>query len=209
MSFKEVVLDKLMQAAFLSLTLTGCASPVQQRPTRALEVPPAESIQEFHAFTQMKITSMRWAAEPPAPGRKSRFDGRCSQPSDYVVSFTMDGRELSLGPLTGSAQHCSQIAWEGGRPARVTYSDGVFTFVLASGEQIRGTYSNGTISFDEGGKSGTCRDEVVFTGGSGRFEGASGKGEDRCSFTEFERAAAGDPMPLETIGSIVLKLQNR
>jgi hypothetical protein len=187
----------LLLVALSPVVILGQADVAEQPPPATIEQP-------FHVTATMRVTAVRWVTDPPEYGRKSLFEGRCSNPSDYVVSFAMEGDEPVLGGVTGEASHCSQIEWVDGRPAAIAYSDGVFKYITADGGELRGTYTDGTTTWDEATQSGTCHDELSFIEGTGRFAGVSGRGEDRCTFGSLEDALAGVPAPLETIGSIVL-----
>lgn len=104
-------------------------------------------------------------AGPPLFGR-SDFDGRCSAPSDFTISFRLEGQATHLGRITAVAEHCSWVDWE----LRDSWTnDGVMTFTAANGDELRATY--------EGEPSGTgTREVLTFTGGTGRFASASGGG---------------------------------
>lgn len=112
---------------------------------------------------------------PGFPGGRSTFDGRCSVPSDYVIEFGGTGQLGHLGKATLVFEHCSQVDFLTGN---VTYGDGVFTYIAANGDELWGTYGNGTgapVSATEVG----WQDTFVLDGGTGRFVGASGGGVDR------------------------------
>lgn len=104
-------------------------------------------------------------AGPPLFGR-SDFDGRCSEPSDFTISFRLEGQATHLGRITAVAEHCSWVDWE----LRDSWTnDGVMMFTAANGDDLWATY--------EGEPSGTgTREVLTFTGGTGRFASASGGG---------------------------------
>lgn len=125
---------------------------------------------------------------PGYPGGRSTFGGRCSVPSDYVIRFEGAGHFTHLGAVDLLFEHCSQVDFSTGN---VTYGDGVLAYTAANGDELRGTYGNGTgapISETETG----WQDSFLITGGTGRFAGASGGGVDEgwthneSGFTEYE-----------------------
>ncbi len=119
-----------------------------------------------------EIIGMQFA--PGFPGGRSTFDGHCSVPSDYVIEFGGAGQVSHLGQVSIVFEHCSQVDFTTGN---VTYSDGVLTYIAANGDELWGTYGNGTgapVSATEVG----WQDTFVLVGGTGRFAGASGGGVD-------------------------------
>lgn len=108
---------------------------------------------------------------PGFPVERSTFDGRCSVPSDFVVSWDYTGRVTGLGSLTIEATHCSQLDLAAGVG---TFGDGVWTAVAANGDTVTATYENGVTWFLPDGTA-TYTAELTITGGTGRFAGATGQ----------------------------------
>jgi hypothetical protein len=102
---------------------------------------------------------------PPTFG-KGDFDGRCSRPSDFVISFQLDGQASHFGLFAGRVEHCTQVDFQAGN---VTTSDGILVFTAANGDELWGTYQG------EPSGAGTA-EHMVFDGGTGRFASASGGG---------------------------------
>lgn len=100
---------------------------------------------------------------PPTFGR-STFDGRCSSPADFVISFAVAGQATHLGRFTASAEHCSQLDFQTGATSAIT--DGVMTFTAANGDQLWDHYQRGAAPAED----------HEFVGGTGRFAGATGQG---------------------------------
>jgi hypothetical protein len=115
-----------------------------------------------------------WAAidVQAAGGAPSLFNGRCTVPSLFVVSGTFEGEGTHLGHFHGESSHCGQGP---------TYSDGFVSITAANGDRLDGTYGGGTAV------AGALHDTVVFTGGTGRFDGATGGGEEN-------GVASGNPL---------------
>jgi len=112
---------------------------------------------------------------PGFPAARSTFDGRCSVPSDWVIEFSGTARITHLGKSVSVFEHCSQADFSTGI---FTYQDGVITITAANGDELWGTYGNGTAGFVSP-TAVAWQDDFVLTGGTGRFAGASGSGVDR------------------------------
>jgi len=146
------------------------------------------------------VTGIEWAGEPGQA--TSTFGGRCSAPSDYVISAAFAGEATHAGKITGTTEHCSQISWSNGAPAGATYSDGRGTCVSANGSTIILRYGNGTTGFDPAATELWFRDDWTFIGGTGLFEGATGSGEEGGHFVDFMALLAGAPVQMWMEGSI-------
>ncbi len=162
----------------------------------------------FKANAEFRLTNIVWASPGgPVPGVTSTFDGRCSVPSDYVITFGMVGEATHIGLFTGEAQHCSQLIWTPQGPGGATYGDGRFTFVAANGDTITGTYTDGESgAFDNGLL--WFRDNWTVTGGTGRFAGATGHGEEGGTFADFFALLAGAPVKMWMEGTIAYSAGN-
>jgi hypothetical protein len=99
---------------------------------------------------------------------RSTFAGRCTVPSNWVIGFTGTGTLKGFGDLTFTGTHCTQYDQNTGRG---TFTDGRFTYVLASGDQFSGTHA-GVFRIVDNVTHFT--DAFVLTGGTGRFGGGKG-----------------------------------
>jgi hypothetical protein len=123
-------------------------------------------------------TITRQVYAPGFPTERSTFDGRCSVPSDYVVEFAAGGQLAHLGEVTTVFEHCSRMNVDMATGAvTFDYGDGQMTVVAANGDELYGTYADGSGELMADGNV-AWRDTFTLTGGTGRFEGASGSGRD-------------------------------
>jgi hypothetical protein len=160
-----------------ALALSGCDGPAPTDPAApALLLAPVEASHARHggelpmrAHASAGLISQILAPDfgPPAFGR-SDFDGRCSGPSDFLLSFWLEGQAMHMGHFTGTVEHCTQV--QDFLTGEVTTSDGVLVFNAANGDQLWGTYA-GTPA-----PGGGTNEHMTFTGGTGRFASASGGG---------------------------------
>ncbi len=173
----------------LAIVFSSCAGP--EGPTTPSQSPRVGAAAEAVA-TPLKgdlsflVTGQEWAGIPGVD--RSTFGGRCSLPSDYVVTAIASGTLTHLGQLSPSTvSHCNQIQWTmvDGQPApaSATYSDGRWDVVAANGDVLKLTYGNGVVTV--GGAGGTLHDEFAIVGGTGRFRNASGGGVDEGTFDAF------------------------
>jgi len=146
----------------------------------------------------------QWAGDPTAPGyAPSLFGGRCSVPSDYVITASFEGEATHAGRVTGSTSHCSQLVWgAGGAVMGATYSDGRGVLASANGSTIVLEYGNGTTGFDPATGQLWFHDTWRFTGGTGLFAGATGSGEEGGNFASFEAILGGAPVAMWMQGTI-------
>lgn len=130
----------------------------------------------FHGEGTGWITSQVYA--PGFPAERSTFGGRCSTPSDYIIAFSGSGQIAHLGRATVVFEHCSRMEMDMSTGAvRFEYEDGEITMMAANGDELRGTYTDGTGELMPDGNV-AWRDTFTLTGGTGRFAGASGTGQD-------------------------------
>ena len=162
----------------------------------------------WKAHMQWAITNLQWAGEPFS-GVKSLFDGRCSLPSDYIVTGKFEGEATHAGRITGQTSHCTQITWTPQGPGGVAYSDGQGTIAVANRSSLTLTYGNGTSGLNAATGEFWFKDDFVFTGGTGRFEGATGGGEEGGTFKDFMALLAGAPTPMTMEGTIAYGRGNR
>ena len=163
--------------SLIVLTAFGTAMPACA-PEDAETSPAAET--QLHAEVTGQTAAMQLPPAEEAP--QSTFGGRCSVPSNWVIRFTMEGRDETLGDLHGEAEHCSQVlTWipmgSATVPDSVTYGNGEFTLVTAGGDTLRGSYGSGVAAARPDGTT-WFKDEFRVTGGSGRFAEATGSGTD-------------------------------
>jgi len=122
------------------------------------------------------VTSQVYA--PGFPIERSTFEGRCSIPSDYIVEFSASGQATHLGEFTIVFGHCSRINVDPGTGAvSFDYGDGRGTFVAANGDELFGTYDAGSADLTADGQV-AWHDTFMLVGGTGRFDGASGGGQE-------------------------------
>lgn len=174
-------------AALCAVLLASSASASQGEPTKALP---------FHATIVGATTEMTFAPGFPFVG--STFGGRCSAPSDWLISFAGTGHATHLGAFTWSSSHCTQLG--ANPPASLAILDGRFEYVAANGDILRESYGNAVVSFPSAAT--ICVDtHAVLTGGTGRFTDASGSALERLCFP----AASGPwltSMVIDSIGAI-------
>ncbi len=115
----------------------------------------------------------------------SYFDGRCSEPSQWISTMAGTGQVSHLGNVSWTTEHCFQL-FAG------TFGDAELVIAAANGDELFGTYDGvmtGETSFAE---------TMVVTGGTGRFVGASGTVEE----TGWFDPVTGH-MEITGVGSIV------
>lgn len=88
------------------------------------------------------------------------FDGRCSQPSQWISTSEGTGTISHLGRVSWRTEHCLQLFLG-------TFGDAVVVITSANGDQLYGTY-DGVLTSET-----TFAEELIITGGTGRFAGAS------------------------------------
>ena len=142
-----------------------------------------DSALPYRATYVISATGMEMA--PGYPNERSDFGGRCSVPSDWVISFTGSGNASHLGTLAFSSSHCTQMG------EVITTSDGHAELVAADGDVLRYDYGNARFWFlDEA--TACALIDATFVGGTGRFVGATGSAEESSCF-----ALAGGPMVVD------------
>jgi hypothetical protein len=97
---------------------------------------------------------------PTFPGGDT-FDGRCSQPSQWVSTSAGSGVMSHLGRVSWTLEHCYQL-FAG------TFSDAEVVITAANGDRLIGTF-DGIMTGET-----TFAETLIITGGTGRFAGASG-----------------------------------
>lgn len=89
------------------------------------------------------------------------FAGRCSVPSQWVSRSAGTGHLSHLGEVSWTTEHCFQL-FAG------TFGDARVVVTAANGDQLFGTY-DGFMTGET-----TFAEDLIITGGTGRFAGASG-----------------------------------
>lgn len=89
------------------------------------------------------------------------FEGRCSEPSQWISTMSGTGQVSHLGRVTWATEHCFQL-FAG------TFGDAELVITAANGDKLFGTY-NGVMTGET-----TFAESMIITGGTGRFSGASG-----------------------------------
>ena len=96
----------------------------------------------------------------------STFDGRCSEPSHYLVEFALEGETSHLGEFTAGVSHCGMIDIATGAS---TDEDGILVMTASNGDELHAEYRCDPIP----GPTFEC--SAVFGGGTGRFADAAGE----------------------------------
>ena len=143
----------------------------------------------FRAEVSLTVGQMTMA--PEGAGRQSTFQGRCTRPADWLISFPLEGEAAPLGHVTGWAEHCSTVVrWKtaGGQqvPDSLHYEDGRFFYATAAGDTLRGVYGNGRSGLNAD-QTLWFRDDYAFLGGTGRFELATGGGSESSTAFALDR----------------------
>ena len=146
----------------------------------------------WKANLKWTVTGLQFAnPEQPFDGTKSLFGGRCSVPSDYVISGAFEGEATHAGQVTGTTGHCSQITFGPQGPASAAYTDGRGSVVAANGSTLTMIYGQGVSGIDPATGENLFHDAWTFTGGTGLFAGATGNGEEEGRFMDFNALLAG------------------
>lgn len=159
---------RIAVAVLLILPGSGCREPLPLSPVGLAPAPlltrgSSEMPVPFRMSGEAQLIAQDFA--PGFPGGKSDFDGRCSVPSDFVISFSVSAEATHLGQITARFEHCSQIDIATGA---TTVSDGSAVMTAANGDELRGTYRTADAPV------GTFDEAMRFYGGTGRFEDAGG-----------------------------------
>lgn len=171
MSHGRPIQPSLLMATLAAFASAACDAPLGSAPS---DPPPASATRgqlaqelPFRLSADAIVLGQEFAPGfgPPTFGR-SDFDGRCSVPSDFVVGFALEGQATHLGSFTGVAEHCSQVDFAQGGS---TISDGVMVLTAADGDELWTSYVRVTLGEGQ-------PEDHEFTGGTGRFAGASGRG---------------------------------
>jgi len=182
----------LLAVAVLALMMAAPARATRGQPTKELP---------FRATLDGITTSQVFA--PGFPSVRSTFEGRCSVPSDWLISFEGSGHATHLGRLSWSSSHCTQFDLATGTG---TFSDGHLRYVAANGDFLDADYGDG--GFSPMSPTMVCFFDVwTITGGTGRFVGASGSGEDR-GCQEIVNGVPG-PLRITEVGTIVFDASHR
>jgi hypothetical protein len=193
-SFLSVVIVTLSLAACQqtgSPTLSDRAGLLAPAPVAATSVE-----RPYRAKLLWTVERIEWAGVPFTPAT-SVFGGRCSVPSHFLITATLVGESTHGGRFDGAASHCEQLGLA--PESATTYTDGRFLVRTANGDTLDGRYDNGTVD----PQTGALHDTFVFTGGTGRFDGATGGGEDhgQLPVSNFE-VMPGTAVPFEQNGTI-------
>jgi hypothetical protein len=104
------------------------------------------------------------------------------------VEIQGTGNATHLGRLTTDQSHCAT-------PTSPAFTDGLFTLTAANGDQLLGTYSGDFVPLDP--PLFSIDGQFTFTGGTGRFAGATGGGD----ASGVQNLATGDAT-VELVGTI-------
>lgn len=140
----RLVAAGMVAIALLAVSASGTLAKSVQRP--------------YHEDLTGYVTSIVYS--PTFPDGDT-FGGRCSGPSQWVSTFSGTGYETHLGKVTWSSEHCFQMVTG-------TFTDARVVITSANGDKVYATY-HGVMTGET-----TWTDSLVFTGGTGRFAGATG-----------------------------------
>jgi hypothetical protein len=196
----RIVVAGACLAALVACQQAGGPASIVQNPVAPSVLAASSHGRPWKADFQFKATGVQWAGQPGVD--RSTFGGRCSVPSDYVITVDFKGEATHAGHFTGGGSHCSQVAWTPNGPGGVTYSDGRGTLVAADGSQIDLRWGNGISGVDTATGELWFKDQFTFVGGTDRFEGATGGGEEGGTLKDFPAVLAGAPVPMWMKGTI-------
>jgi hypothetical protein len=185
-----------------AVTSTAQVVTTPPSPTAADVASPAtaSAAKPFAASGRMTMTRIDWAGANPTD--TSTFDGRCSVPSTYVITFSAEADATDLGRVTGEFSHCSQLTFGPNGPTGATYRDGRGKYVAANGDELLVSYTDGVSGATAETGMLWWRDKYTVTGGTGRFAGASGAGQDHGEFANFEQVLKGESVPFNAEGTL-------
>jgi hypothetical protein len=153
MAEKEVPMNyrhiRTSLVAILAFAMLAAAAPAVAG--EQVEVPVKESLSGY-------VVDMMLSPGFPVG---DTFDGRCSEPSQWVSTSVGSGVMSHLGSVTWTLEHCYQL-FEG------TFGDAEVVITAANGDRLFGTF-DGVMTSET-----TFAESLVVTGGTGRFSGATG-----------------------------------
>lgn len=108
-------------------------------------------------------------------------DASCGAPPRFLVTQEGYGQARHLGRFSVHITFCidaTEILDDGvlTEGESIPYDSGVGTFTAANGDELQFTVSGAVLPFDHPEFEFQFADPFVFTGGTGRFQGASGDG---------------------------------
>lgn len=168
---------------------------------RAGKAPRAVPFKATTAWTAYPTLAPGFPADPFA---LDDFEGRCSVPSTWVLSYPITGDASHLGELGRYGSHCAVVIFNPDGTLGGTGSDWGMTLVADNGDELSfvgaGNYAAGTTDY---GAPWWSQDWAV-SGGTGRFVGASGNGSLHGVFLGF-----GEPSPVTLEGTLTYDASNR
>lgn len=192
-----MLFNRISGILLLGSLVCGCqwtGSPLTPNPLAPSAAPGTTEGLPYRGTAAWTVTSVQWAG---VPGQAtSLFGGRCSVPSDYVISATWEGDATILGHFTGETSHCSQVTWSPQGPVGATYSDGRYTQTSATGSTLYGAYGNGTSGVDSATGETWFADTFTIQGGTGPFDGAAGTGQEGGRFSDLNAVLGGTPVAM-------------
>jgi hypothetical protein len=185
--------------------LVGCpfaGSSVGAAPTVAFPSAAGADVlsRPWKAQLQFRAAAVQWAGQPGVD--RSTFGGRCSVPSDYVITVTFEGEATHAGRVAGTGSHCTQILWTPAGPGGVAYTDGMGALTASDGSVLYLRWGGGTSGVDPATGEMSFKDQFWFVGGTGRFAVASGGGSEGGTLKDFQAVLAGAPVPMWMDGTI-------
>lgn len=169
-------------AVFLLLATVGCELEAPLAPGARL-VPAAPSL-------SVGMPEMPFHARIQGVGANPQDPDRCAPL--LTIGLQSAGTGTHLGRFSGSHSHCLD-------PATGVFTRGQVTFTAANGDQLAGTYGPGALIPGDRPGVFTFENPTVFTGGTGRFAGATGQARATGS---VDLASPNAPFTLQIDGTL-------
>ena len=199
MSLRTVVLVAAL-VALAACQQAGPTAGIVQNPAAPSAAAASSDSRPWKATMEFRAAGVQWAGQPGVD--TSTFGGRCSVMSDYVITVAFKGEATHAGRFTGGGSHCTQISWTPAGPGGVAYSDGRGTLTAANGSTLTLEWGDGVSGVDPTTGKLWFKDTFTFTGGTGRFAGASGGGQEGGILEDLQAVLGGAPVSMWMEGTI-------
>jgi hypothetical protein len=196
----RAIIGGVVVAVLVGCPLPGGSTRVISTAAALSAATAASHSRPWKAEFQFTAAGIQWAGQPGID--RSNFGGRCSVPSDYVITATFEGEATHAGRVVGTGSHCTQILWTPSGPGGVTYSDGTGTLIAADGSILYLRWGGGTSGVDPATGEMWFKDHFWFVGGTGRFAAVSGGGKEGGTIKDFQAVLGGAPVPMWMEGTI-------
>jgi hypothetical protein len=171
-------------AVFVVFTTVGCEPEAPLAPGARL-VPAAPNM-------SLGMPEVPFHARVQGVGANAQDPDRCAPL--LTIGLESAGTSTHLGSLTGVHSHCLD-------PATGVFTDGRVTFTAANGDQLAGTYGPGALMPGDRPGVFTFENWTAFTGGTGRFAGATGQA---WTIGSVDLALPDKPFTLQIDGALQL-----